>query len=153
MDLILWRHAEAEEAAAHQPDAKRRLTARGEKQSRQMAKWLKERLPRRVRVLVSPASRTRQTAHALELPFEIEPKIDTGADVAHLLAAAGWPDAEGAVVLVGHQPTLGQLAALLLSGEETDWTIKKGAVWWFSNRTRGGGGQTVLKAVANPEMV
>lgn len=153
MDLILWRHAEAEEAAPHQPDAKRRLTPRGEKQARQMAKWLRERLGRRVRVLVSPASRTQQTAHALELPFEIEPKIGTGADVADLLAATGWPDFDGTVILVGHQPTLGQLAALLLSGEEADWTVKKGAAWWFSNRTRSGSGQTVLKAVAHPEMV
>ncbi|WIM05476.1 MAG: histidine phosphatase family protein [Candidatus Nitricoxidivorans perseverans] len=153
MDLILWRHAEAEEAAVHQFDAKRRLTVRGEKQARQMAKWLRERFGRRVRVLVSPTSRTQQTAHALELPFEIEPKIGVGADVVHLLGAAGWPDADGAVVLVGHQPTLGRLAALLLSGEEADWTVKKGAVWWFSNRTRGGETQTVLKAVTNPEML
>lgn len=152
MDLILWRHAEAEAAAAHQPDAKRRLTARGEKQARQMAKWLKERLPNRLRVLVSPASRTQQTAHALGLPFEIEPKIGIGADAVHLLAAARWPDFDGAVLIVGHQPTLGRLAALLLSGEEADWTVKKGAVWWFSNRTRSDETQTVLKAVMNPGM-
>ena len=153
MDLSLWRHAEAEDSAGPTPDAKRRLTARGEKQARKMAAWLVDRLPRRTRVLVSPTSRTQQTAHALGLPFEIEPKIGVGADCADLLAAAGWPETSGAVLLVGHQPTLGRLAALLLSGTEADWSVKKGAVWWFSNRTRGDETQTILRATVAADIV
>ncbi len=153
MDLILWRHAEAEEASAKLPDAKRRLTARGEKQARQMAQWLQERMPKKVRILVSPAQRTQMTAHALGLPFEVEPKIGIGADVADLLGAAAWPDHGGAVLVVGHQPTLGRVAALLLGGEEADWTIKKGGLWWFSNRTREGESQTVLRAATNPDLI
>lgn len=152
MDLILWRHAEAEEATGKIPDAKRRLTARGEKQARRMAAWLVDRLPRKTRVLVSPTERTQQTAHALGLPFEIEPRIGVGADCADLLAAAGWPETSGAVVIVGHQPTLGRLAALLLSGSEADWSVKKGAVWWFSSRTRGDEFQTVLRQVTGPDV-
>ncbi len=155
MDLILWRHAEAEDADGKTPDAKRRLTARGEKQAQQMAAWLKARLPKRTTLLVSPTERAQQTAHALGINFKVEPKIGTGADPAHLLAAAGWPETrkDGAVVLVGHQPTLGRLAALLLAGEEADWTIKKGGVWWFSTRTREGESQTVLRAVMGPDLV
>lgn len=153
MDLILWRHAEAEEAAAGLPDIKRRLTERGEKQARQVAKWLTPRLPARLRILVSPAERAQQTAHALAMPFELEPAIGVGADAVELLAAAGWPEQSGAVLLVGHQPSLGRLAALLLSGEEADWTVKKGAVWWFSNRTRQGETQTILRAVLNPDLL
>ena len=153
MDLILWRHAEAEEAAAGLPDVKRRLTLRGEKQARMMAKWLAPRLPARLRILVSPAERTQQTAHALAMPFELEPRIGVGADAVELLAAAGWPEQSGAVLLVGHQPSLGHLAALLLSGHEAGWTIKKGAVWWFSNRTRQGETQTVLRAAINPDLL
>ena len=38
MDLILWRHAEAEEGSGTVPDKKRRLTARGEKQAQQVAR-------------------------------------------------------------------------------------------------------------------
>lgn len=153
MDLILWRHAEAEEASAKLPDAKRRLTARGEKQARQMAHWLKERLPKKLRILVSPAERTQMTAHALGLPFELDRRIGIGADAADLLGAAGWPDDSGAVLLVGHQPSFGRVAALLLSGHEEDWTIKKGGVWWFSNRVREGETQTVLRAVVSTEML
>ncbi len=190
MDLILWRHAEAEDGDG-KADAKRRLTARGEKQARKMAAWLRSRLKERVPlVLVSPTERTQQTAHALGLPFEIEAKIGPGADVAELLAAAGWiepyktaklrggapsqtsfgtapagrPAPYGLVsrgdtparpvcIIVGHQPTLGRLAALLLSGEEADWSVKKGAVWWFSRRMREGEDQVVLRAMVTPDML
>ena len=153
MDLILWRHAEAEDSGAGTPDAKRRLTARGDKQAHDMAKWLKPRLPKKTKILVSPTVRTQQTAHVLALPFEVEPRIDVGADAADLIAAANWPEHSGAVLLVGHQPALGRLAALLLAGTEADWSVKKGSVWWLSKRSREGRDQTVLRAVINPEML
>ena len=153
MDLILWRHAEAEDGGPGIPDTKRRLTARGEKQAHDMAKWLQPRLPKKTKILVSPAIRTQQTAHALALPFEVEPRIAVGADAADLIAASGWPTQSGAILLVGHQPTLGRLAALLLSGAEADWSVKKGALWWFSKRSREGRDQTVLRAMINPDLL
>jgi phosphohistidine phosphatase len=152
MDLILWRHAEAEEGSESLPDLKRRLTARGEKQARQMAKWLEPRLPKRVRTLVSPAERTLQTAHALDLPFEIEPNIGTQARPTDLLDLANQFSNDATVILVGHQPALGQFAALLLTGEAADWSVKKGAIWWFNRRVRNGRIQTVLRAVLAAEM-
>jgi len=157
MDLILWRHAEAGEAGTHTPDLKRRLTPHGEKQAKAVARWFNERQPKHLTILVSPAERCQQTAHALAQRFAIAAKIGPGADVADLISAAGWPDGPkqrgGAVLLVGHQPVLGRLAALLLSGQEADWTIKKGALWWFTNRTREDETQTVLRAVINPDFL
>ena len=153
MDLILWRHAEAEEGGPTLPDTKRRLTARGEKQAHDMAKWLRPRLPKKHRILVSPALRTQQTAHALALPFEIEPKIAVGAGPADLIKAAGWPSTGGTLLLIGHQPTLGQLASGLLSEQESDWAVKKGGIWWFACRERNGQSQTILRAVINPDML
>lgn len=153
MELILWRHAEAEEAVANLPDMKRRLTARGEKQARQMAKWLRSRLPKNTRVLVSPAERTLETAHALDLPFEIEPKIAPDAAPDALIAAAGWPTRNDTVVLVGHQPTLGQLASRLLLGVDGDISVRKGGLWWFSHRLREQESRTILRAVANPDLI
>ena len=155
MDLLLWRHADAEDGY---PDQKRQLTARGEKQAKQMAEWLRQHAPKKLRILASPAARCQQTAKALGLPFETDKRLGTEGNVASLLATAGWPDggeeSKGniAVLVVGHQPTLGQTAALLLSGEEEDWTVKKGAVWWFSNRTRRGETQTVLRAVTAADL-
>jgi phosphohistidine phosphatase len=149
MDLLLWRHAEAEMG---DDDLARRLTPRGEKQARQLARWLGAHMPKHLRILVSPAVRTQATAAALGRPFETHRRLGPDASVADLIAASGWPDASGATLIVGHQPALGQMAALLLSGSEANWTIKKGALWWFTNRVRTGETQTVLRAVIPAEL-
>lgn len=149
MDLLLWRHAEAFEGS---PDHARELTERGRRQAQKIAAWLESRRPKRLRVLVSPTVRTRQTAKAFTDSFEIIPTLGPDGGVADLLAATGWPDSAGSCVVVGHQPALGRMAALLLSGAEADWTIKKGAIWWFSNRLREGETQTVLRAVTPPDL-
>lgn len=150
MELLLWRHAEAEDG---ENDLKRRLTERGEKQARTMAKWIREHQPKDLRIIASPAVRTRQTAEALKLPFAIERKIAPDACVSALIAASGWPQASGSVLIVGHQPALGHMASLLLAGQEAEWTIKKGALWWLSNRLRRGETQTVLRAVIPAEFL
>ncbi|MBK7416803.1 MAG: histidine phosphatase family protein [Dechloromonas sp.] len=150
MDLLLWRHAEAEDG---EDDLRRRLTARGQKQVRVMAKWIAAHQPKDMRIIVSPAVRTQQTAEALKLPFETLRKIGPEACVSELIAASGWPAASGSVLIVGHQPSLGRLASLLLAGHESEWTIKKGALWWLSNRTRQGETQTVLRAVIPAEFL
>ena len=144
MDLLLWRHAEAVEGS---PDHARKLTGRGVKQAQRLADWLQAHRPARLRILVSPTARTRQTASAFADDFEIVPALGPDGSIAGILAATGWPDSGGACLVVGHQPALGRLAALLLSGAEADWTIKKGALWWFTNRTRDNETQTVLRAV------
>ena len=150
MDLLLWRHAEAVDGT---PDHTRELTERGIKQARKVAHWLADRRPKRMRVLVSPTMRTRQTASAFSDDFEIVSALGPEGTVADLLAATGWPDASGAVLVVGHQPALGQTASLLLAGSEANWTIKKGALWWFTNRVRNDETQTVLRAVLPGDLV
>ena len=154
MELLLWRHCEAEPGV---PDLGRALTGKGEKQARRMAAWLHAHLPDSAHVLVSPARRAQQTAAAL---VELAPRklktIDAlapGASAEEVLRAVRWPDAEMTVVAVGHQPTFGWVASYLLSGVQADWTIKKGGVWWFSSRSRGGTEQAVLRAVINPDLV
>jgi len=149
MDLILWRHAEAEDGM---PDSARELTKRGRKQAAQIAAWLKERLPENCAILVSPSRRTQQTADALGLPYESTKKAGTGAAPHEILAAAGWPSRDGTVLVVGHQPTLGAAAALILCGEDAGWTIKKGALWWFSCRAHDGS-DVVLRAAIGPDLV
>ena len=150
MDLILWRHAEAEPG---EPDLARRLTSKGSKQAARMAAWLARHLPDSTRVLVSPADRAQQTALALRRKFRTVDDLGPGTSVAAVLAAAGWPDSREPVLVVGHQPTLGAVAAFLLSGEEANWSVKKGAVWWLSNRDRAAGASVVLKVSIGPELV
>ena len=86
-------------------------------------------------------------------PFEIMEKLGTGAGATSLLGAVGWPHAGGTVVVVGHQPTLGRAAAMLLTGDAADWSVRKGALWWFSRRLRNGEVETVLRAVIAPDLL
>lgn len=147
MELILWRHADAEDRV---PDAARALTSKGEKQARRMAAWLKERLPGDTRVLASPAKRAQQTAKTLTRRFEILEVIGTAAGPHSILEAAAWPDGNGTVVIVGHQPTLGQAAALAVTGKPAEWSLKKGALWWLESRGRG---DVIIRAVIAPDML
>ena len=151
MDLILWRHAEAELLREGSTDAERALTAKGERQATRMAQWLNHRLAATTRVLVSPAERSRATAAALGRDSRITPSIAPEATVDDLLKASRWPRASEPVLLVGHQPGLGKLASLLLTGEPLDWTIKKGAVWWLRSRQRDGVDEVILQAVQAPD--
>ncbi|MGI4849152.1 MAG: SixA phosphatase family protein [Janthinobacterium lividum] len=132
MDLIIWRHAEAEDGI---PDMARALTRKGEKQAAMMAAWLKTMMPEQTRILASPARRTQQTAQALGLPFETCPALAPGKTVAALLDAAGWPDADGTVLVIGHNPTLGEVGPTVLGAGQGDagdgWPMKKAAVMWF----------------------
>jgi len=134
VELILWRHADAEN---RMPDEARQLTALGRQQAEKMADWLAARLPPGYRVIASPALRARETAAALTGSPIIENRVSTAATPQDLLEAAGWPDGAGAVVVVGHQPTLGAAAALALTGEAAGWRVDKGAIWWLA-RDEGG---------------
>jgi phosphohistidine phosphatase len=158
MDLILWRHADAEDGeSAERDDLKRRLTPRGERQAARVALWLHRQTPDGMRILVSPAVRAQRTAARLERHFTTVDTIGPAAKAKDLLAASGWPDGRRTVLLVGHQPALGELVSLLLTGREAPWTIRKGAVWWLRNRpgdvARDGEAraQTLVVCVQSPE--
>src|SRR6476660_7064570 len=85
MDLILWRHAEAEEPQEGHDDLARPLTPRGEKQAARMAAWLDRQLPEGLRVLASPARRTEQTASALGRKFKMRAELLPGGTPQELL--------------------------------------------------------------------
>lgn len=131
MDLILWRHAEAVEGL---PDIDRALTAKGRKQAAKLGQWLDARLPTSCRVLVSPATRTIQTADALGRKYKITPELGTEGTAQDILSAAHWHSSREPVLIVGHQPTLGIVASMLIGGTGQNWTIRKGNVWWISLR-------------------
>ena len=154
MDLILWRHAQAEDVRPNQSDLARDLTARGQVQARQVAAWLDEHLPQETRVLVSPAERTRATAAALNRPWVVSAALAPDQPAESVLAACGWPqgepDGRGATLIVGHQPTLGQIAARVL-GMAEPCAVRKGALWWIRRRVRDGRAETVLMTVLNPD--
>lgn len=153
MDLILWRHAEAEELREGQTDHERKLTDKGRRQATRMSLWLREHLPETPRILVSPAKRTQETAAHLGLRFTTEPNLAMGQTVADALLAVGDLQAKGCCVLVGHQPMLGQIVSGLMQSQVDDWPVKKGGLWWFSTRQREGETESrwVLQTVINPK--
>ncbi len=148
MDLILWRHADAADGV---PDQARELTAKGIKQSAKIATFLQQHLPDQLRILVSPAARAQQTATALTSHFTLAPTLSPGASAEAVLHAARWPDSGGAVLVVGHQPTLGEVAAQLLGCGDMSLSIKKGSIWWFSQRE--GADQVTLRLVLTPDFL
>lgn len=158
MQLILWRHAEAEDFAAS--DLARQLTTRGRKQAQNVARWLRARLPDDAVILASPAARTIQTAEALTDQYRVVRELAPDASVDAVLTAAGWPEGIApAVVVVGHQPTLGEVAAHLLdagadkNARTRGWAVKKAGVLWIASRERLGDDQAVLHAAITPELV
>ena len=153
MDLILWRHAEAQDLADGQDDMARALTSRGEKQAARMANWLDRQLPDGARILVSPSRRTEQTALALGRKYKVRPELAPDGTVAELLEVAQWPDSKHPVLLVGHQPTLGQTIAQLMGLSASECVVRRGAVWWLCNRERGALLQTVVVTVQSPEVL
>ncbi len=147
MELILWRHAEAEDS---RPDAKRKLTPKGTSDAKLTAAWLKKYLPPDYRLFVSPAVRTQQTAKTLNASFETREELGLDATPSSILRCVNWPKSKEVVVVVGHQPTLGQLACRLLCGRQGEFSIKKSAVWWLASRERDSV-NVVLRAAVTPE--
>jgi phosphohistidine phosphatase len=154
MDVILWRHAEAEDGGA---DLARALTGKGEKQARRVAEWLHRRLPDSARILASPAKRAQQTAHALaEASHRKVKTVDAlapGATAKDALTAIGWGSGKGVVVVVGHQPTLGEVVSQLLEHADADWPIKKGGLVWLTQRESDGEARPTVRAAISPDLV
>jgi phosphohistidine phosphatase len=152
-EIILWRHAEAEDG---EPDLERTLTAKGHKQAAKMAAWLDRQLPANCRILCSPAQRTLQTAKALERKFRITEALAPDADLQEALALCQPTERGEPLLLVGHQPLLGRMASMLLSGVDQSWTLRKGAILWVAQRKQAETDEEskvlYLKAALSPEL-
>ncbi len=150
MDLLLWRHAEAEDGPI---DLERRLTAKGERQALVMAKWILRQAPGDLKIWASPARRCQDTAAALNVAYSTSATLGITGRPADIVCQANWPEGSGSVLIVGHQPTLGRTASLLLTGTEFDWAIKKGGLWWLSTRERENGDHTYLRCALSARFI
>src|ERR1700754_3139542 len=152
MNLILWRHAEAEDTASS--DLARQLTPRGRKQAQAGAKWLRARIDDDAVILASPAARTIQTVEALTDQYRVVREIAPEASASDVLSAAGRPEGIApTVVVVGHHPTLGHVGARLMAKSGDSWPVRKGGIWWLENRARGSSEEIVLRAVVSPDLL
>lgn len=124
-ELILLRHAHALDAAPGGRDLDRSLSPRGWTQAEAAADWLTPRIAS-PRVLCSPARRTHETLQPLlarwrDLDVSYDSRIYE-ASAADLLSVLddGW-SADAPTLLIGHNPGLETLLALLLSGSTSDF--------------------------------
>jgi phosphohistidine phosphatase len=114
MRLVIVRHAEA---APGSPDEVRPLTPEGKEQARALGERLRDELGIADAVLTSPLLRARETAAALGLgEAEADERLAPGATADDVRDAV---DGRGeTVVVVGHQPDCGRIAAALGDGAE-----------------------------------
>jgi len=148
MELILWRHAEAEPG---EPDASRELTPKGQRHAARMGAWLDRKLPPACRILVSPATRCIQTVEALGRRYEVVEALNTESSAEAIIAACGWPEHRQPALIVGHQPLLGQVASMVLCGNKQDWRIRKAGVFWIEHKEADG--VPYIRLVAGPDVI
>lgn len=133
MQLVLLRHAEAEERAEGESDLQRRLTKKGRAQAKAMAKHLAARLPFEPEIWVSQAARSAETVAPLTAKPIVKPGLNPDADA---LSALGMIRAEARkknLLICGHQPWIGQLAEILMESRALGFSVafKKGAAMWL----------------------
>lgn len=136
MELILWRHAEAEPHTEDDvTDQLRALTPKGARHASRVGAWLDRQLPAGCRILTSPATRCVQTTEALGRKFTTVDALNTHSTPEAILDACGWPHQKTPVVVVGHNPLLGQVAALIFSGVAHEWKMRKGSLLWIARKS------------------
>lgn len=133
-NLILWRHAQAQEIQFAKDDVSRALTKNGKNQALVMANWLKPYLANNTYIISSPALRTEQTVKALNLPYHLHNSLLPEASVDEVLQLIQdfYQSNISDLLLVGHQPWLGQVAAYFLQIKTAEIGIKKAGVWWLT---------------------
>ena len=123
-DLILLRHAHAEPAYAGQDDRQRGLSATGLEEARAAGDWLRTHGLLPDRILYSSAARTRQTLEALGDLGGVQGREEASiyeASPGMLAALASANHDADRLLLIGHNPGLEQLAALMHSGQSGDY--------------------------------
>ena len=153
MNLILWRHAQAEEKA--ESDLARLLTAKGHHQAEQAAGWLTEHLSEEHSVWVSEAARSQQTAAHFSRDYTIMSALNPESSAEMPLQLIAEANEDSTIIIVGHQPWIGDLCAYLLNqhwNSET-WAIKKGSFWWFKIEQNKHSFQATLKASLPPSLI
>ncbi|NUO72718.1 MAG: histidine phosphatase family protein [Frateuria sp.] len=125
-ELILLRHAEAVPAPAGGEDLDRTLSPRGEQEALAAGHWLAAHGARPDRLLCSPAQRARRTAELAARSVAPTGAIGLAEEIydaspGELLALLDQHADARSVLLVGHNPGIERLVALLVDGRSDDF--------------------------------
>ena len=151
-EVILLRHAHAENQAPGQNDSARELSQRGVTEAKDAGKWLRQQDLRGVTILCSPSVRTRQTLeYALgKVDATFEPRIYE-ATAGDLDALIDEHEDARRLMLVGHNPGFETLVALLATGQSGDFRgMPPGGIAWFEIDGAAEPGAGKLKAFWSP---
>ena len=132
--LYLFRHGIAAEPEEYDTDSERPLTKQGDRKTRKIAQRLYDLEIQFDLILTSPLLRAQQTAQIL-LSVGLSSKIEESAALAPSADIGEWlkwykqwqETGNRSLVLVGHQPDLGNWAETLLWGRSQDALILKKA--------------------------
>ncbi len=130
MRIIIARHGDAEAKADSKEDADRILTPEGREQADLLGRVIAATIGTIEGLWTSPLMRALQTAGIASKHLKIKPAIEPLLGIPADLEQLSWKlqrEALGTVMLVGHQPDLGRLAARLL-GFVSEVSLKKGGV-------------------------
>ena len=153
-EIIFWRHAEAHDADADQDDLSRKLTVKGQRQAERVAFWLDRNLPQHCKVFVSEAKRAQQTARCLPRKHKTLTELGPTATPPDVLAAVGWGSKIEPIVIIGHQPWIGECIHWLLMDAMAPMSVRKGAVWWLQSRPREDASfEVIVRTVITPELL
>ncbi len=162
MDLYFMRHgiAEIQDESGIPSDAERPLTAKGIKRMRKAAKGLLNLEISFDRILTSPLLRARQTADIVADVLKMEdrleevPKLAAEGSVEALLSCLGKYRESKGLLLVGHQPLLGETASsLLCKGKGMKLDLKKGGLCYIEVEDLSPGGGAVLHWLLTPKQL
>lgn len=149
--ILLVRHAIAEDFASSGRDFDRALTEEGRRRMTRAARGLRTLDVEPTVLLASPLLRARQTAEILGRRFDLAPStwdaLACGVDHATLTAELDERHPGGTVVLVGHEPDLGELLSFWLAGHPRRIAVhfRKGAVACVTAGQLPPGGAAVLE--------
>jgi len=134
VDLYLLRHGKAAAGSGSSDDA-RALTPEGRKEIRQVGGWIASRKIPLTLVATSPLTRARETADLVHLALEPNPDLEVwdelapGGNLEDLVIRIASHEAAPALLLVGHEPHLSNLASRIIAGDErARITLAKGGV-------------------------
>jgi phosphohistidine phosphatase SixA len=125
-ELILLRHAEAVPIETSGDDQQRSLSARGEQEAQAAGLWLATHGLRPERVLCSPTRRTDETTRLALAAIDNAPVPQLASEIydaspGELLALLDQHTDAGTVMLVGHNPGIERLVALLVEGRSDEF--------------------------------
>jgi phosphohistidine phosphatase SixA len=151
-EVVLLRHAHAEPGSVGQADAGRPLSARGIAEAEAAGRWLRSQSAVPARILVSPATRARQTLETAlgAEPATAEPRIYE-ASAGDLISLIDDHADAARLLLVGHNPGFETVVALLATGQSGDFRgIPPAGIAWIEIDGAAEPGGATLKAFWSP---